>query len=112
MKIVYISHAVSGDLALGTDKDKIAAIVREINLNYPDVVPVVPYYLDCLVLDYTRENELMRIRKNARAILERGAIDEFWQCGKWLTADMIAWEAMALRLGIPVKRMFKKGLHQ
>lgn len=100
MKIVYIAHPISGDIK--GNLEKIRLIVREINLTMPEVVPFVPYWLDCHALDDTNPAERERGIKNDIALFKSGCIDEVWLMGNRLSSGMIAEKNLAEELGIKV----------
>ena len=86
MKIAYIAHPISGDIA-GNLK-KIEAIGREINLKEPDVVPFAPYYFDCNTLNDDIEAERKRGIKNDIALFKKGFIDELRLYGDRISKGM------------------------
>ena len=86
MKIAYIAHPISGDIA-GNLK-KIEAIGRDINLTEPDVVPFAPYYFDCHSLDDNIEAERERGIKNDIALFKKGFIDELRLYGDRISSGM------------------------
>jgi len=95
MKIAYIAHPISGDIA-GNLK-KIEAIGREINLNEPDMVPFAPYYFDCNTLNDDIEEERERGIKNDIALFKKGFIDELRLYGDRISKGMeheikLCWE--------------------
>jgi hypothetical protein len=100
MKIVYIAHPISGDIK--GNLEKIRQIVREINLNEPDVVPFAPYWIDCHALDDTIPAERERGIKNDHEFLTRGFIDEMWLFGDRISNGMSHEVAIALKQRIPV----------
>ena len=86
MKVAYIAHPISGDVE-GNLKE-IRKIVKEINMNEPDVVPFVPYYADCVSMDDNVPAERMRGIKNDTAILQSGMVDELRLYGPRLSEGM------------------------
>jgi hypothetical protein len=88
MKVVYICHAISGDVQ--GNLEKIKNIVREINLTEEDVVPFAPYWLDCHALDDSIPEERERGIKNDHELFNRGFIDELWLYGDKISAGMWA----------------------
>ena len=105
MTIVYIAHPISGDVA-GNLK-LIVEIVRQINLEWTDVVPLVPYYVDLLALRDDVAEERQRGIDNDTAILRSGIINELWLYGRWATSKgCLAEMDLALDLGITVVDMY------
>ena len=100
MKIAYIAHPISGDVE--GNLAKIRAIVREINLTEPDVVPFVPYYADCVSMDDSNEIERERGIKNDTFILESGIVDELRLYGDRVSNGMQNEILIALRELIPI----------
>jgi hypothetical protein len=100
MKIVYIAHPISGDVE-GNLK-KILAIVREINLTMPDVIPFAHYWVDCHALDDTIPEERLRGIKNDKALLKAGFINELWLYGDRISSGMSDEIETANELGMPV----------
>lgn len=74
MKIIYIAHPISGKVTFNLKL--IVEIVRHINLNYSDIVPLVPYYVDILALDDSVEVERNRGIQNDIAVIRSGLIQE------------------------------------
>ena len=113
MKIAFISHPVSGDVA-GNIK-KIIAIARHINLTEPDVVPFVPYLIDLYSLDDNNSEERQRGLKNVGAIIDSTIIDEVRLYGDRISHGMSAEVLDAIDVDIPIvpmteetKEMFNK----
>ena len=100
MRIAYIAHPISGDIS--GNLEKIRQIVREINLNEPDVVPFAPYWLDCHALDDNIPEERERGIKNGLRLFQAGIIDEVRLYGDRISNGMKAEIEMAESLGIPV----------
>lgn len=100
MIIAYIAHPISGDIE--TNLADLRRIVRKINLEYPDVVPFVPYYVDIVSLDDTIPEERTRGIKNDMEILERGIPDEVWLTGPRISFGMDMECIAAREKGIPV----------
>lgn len=106
MIIAYIAHPISGDIE--ANLADLRRIVRKINLEYPDVVPFVPYYADIVSLDDTLPEERARGIKNDLEIISRGIPDELWLTGGRVSKGMTAEWDMAVKFGIPVKDMLNK----
>lgn len=106
MKIVYIAHPISGDIE-GNLAD-LRRIVRKINLEFPDVVPFVPYYADIVSLDDNVPWERERGINNDIAILKSGVVDEVWLTGERISNGMAAEKELAAKLGIPVYDFINK----
>jgi hypothetical protein len=101
MKIVYIAHKLSGDIP--GNIARIVSIVRFINLNMPDVVPLVPYLADVMALDDSLPEHRARGIVNDTVILSAGFIDELWICSDYETSKGVQAEIeLAHKLGIPV----------
>lgn len=100
MKIVYIAHPIGGDIE-GNLAD-LRRIVRKINLEYHDVVPFVPYYVDIVSLDDNNTEERARGIANGTAILKSGIVNEVWLAGQKISVGMQAEAAIAKELGIVV----------
>lgn len=103
MTIAYIAHPISNDI--DANLADIRRIVRKINLEYPDVVAFVPYYVDIVSLDDTIPAERARGIANDIAILRSGCVDEMWLTGGRISPGMQAEKELAEELGIPVKDM-------
>lgn len=87
MKIVYIAHPISGDIE-GNLK-KILAIIREINLTMPDVLPFAHYWVECHALNDAVPEERVRGIKNDKALLKAGFINEVWLYGNRISGGML-----------------------
>lgn len=100
MKIVYIAHAISGDIE--NNLADIRRIVRKINIEHADVVPLVPYYTDIVSIDDTIPSERQRGIDNDNAVIRSGMIKEMWLTGNKLSFGMIEEVKLAKSLNIPV----------
>ena len=100
MKIVYIAHPIGGDVV--GNLEKITSIVRNINRTQPNIVPLVPYYADCLALDDTNPEERARGLQNGQAILKSDAIDELWLFGDRISDGMLREICTAALRDIPI----------
>ena len=100
MKVVYIAHPIGGDVE--NNLKKVAQVAREINLEYPDVVPIAPYFLDCYALDDNNPEERERGIKNDIALFHKGFIDEVWLYGDRISFGMSKEIELANKLGIIV----------
>ena len=71
MKIVYIAHPIGAPTKEGIENNlaDLRRIVRGINLNYPDIVPFVPYYADIVSMNDMIPAERERVIKNDTTIL-------------------------------------------
>lgn len=103
MKIVYVAHPISGDVK-GNLK-KIIDIIRDINLNEPDVVPFAHYWVDCHALDDDNPEERMRGIKNDREFFERKSFDELRLYGDRISNGMRKEMELAFKYNIPVIAM-------
>lgn len=89
--VVYIAHPIGGDVE--GNLAKIRKIVKSIynNPKYATVVPLVPYYLDVLLLNDEVPAERQRGTQNGLYLLsKKGMIDEVWLCGNRITEGMKA----------------------
>jgi len=103
MEIAYIAHPVGGDVA--GNIEKILKIVREININEPDVVPFVPYLADLYALNDDIPEERNRGIKNGLSLIEAGFITECRLYGDRISAGMSAEIKQFICTEIPVKPM-------
>lgn len=103
MKVVYIAHAIGGDVP--GNLERIRQIVRRINLNMPDVLPFAHYWVDCHALDDNNQHERNRGIKNDIALLRAGFINEMWLYGDRISNGMKAEIELAKELDIPVISM-------
>lgn len=101
MKVAYIAHPIGGDVK--GNIDKILAIVREINIEEPDVVPFVPYLADCIAMDDNIPEHRERGIKNDIELFNRRFIDEVRLYGGRVSAGMIAEIELAILLDIPIR---------
>lgn len=79
MKVVYIAHPIGGDVDLNLKK--LFEIIKEINLNHPDVVPFAPYIADVLSMDDNNKEERARGFVNNKEHFIRRNFDELWYYG-------------------------------
>lgn len=100
MKIVYIAHPIGGDVR--NNLEKIIGIIREINLNTPNVVPFAHYWVDCHALNDDIPEERQRGINNAMELFSRKFIDELWLYGDRISNGMLAEIEACDRLNIPV----------
>lgn len=100
MKIVYIAHPIGGDIE--ANLADLRRIVRKINLEEPNVVPLVPYYADIVSLDDNVPQERARGIQNDIAVLRSGIIQEFWLTGPRISNGMEAERLLSLSLQIPI----------
>lgn len=103
MKIAYLAHPIGGDVD-GNIK-KLLQIIKEINLNEPDVVPFAPYIPDCLALDDNIPEERMRGIKNDVELFKKTQIDEVRLYGNKISMGMLEEVKLAKKLGINVRPM-------
>lgn len=106
MITAYIAHPVSGDVK--GNIAKIIAIVREINLTEPDVVPFAPYLVDLYALDDNVPEERARGIKNDVHLLKAGFVDEVRLYGNKISSGMSCEIALAKSLGIKIISMTKE----
>ncbi len=98
---VYICHPIRDD-KLGNLK-KILKIVRTINLNMPNIVPLTNYFADCLALCDEVKEERDRGLYNDKKLIQSGIVDEIWVFGEQITEGMRIEIDIAKEMGIPVK---------
>jgi len=103
MKIAYIAHPVSGDV-LG-NIIKIIAIVRNVNLMEPEIVPFVPYLADLYALDDDTPEERERGIKNDTHILKSGLVDELRVYGDRITSGIHHEILLAQEVGMNIRIM-------
>jgi len=101
MIIAYIAHPVGGNV--GGNIEKILRIVREINLQEPDVVPFVPYLADILAMDDANPIERERGIKNDTHVLKNGGVNQIRLYGHKISSGMRAELNLAKSLGIEVR---------
>lgn len=99
-RITYIAHPISGDIE-GNVK-KILDIVREINLNEPEVIPFVPYLADVLSLDDSMPDQRKRGINNNSVYLNSGIISELRVYGEKISKGVAEEIALARQFKIPV----------
>lgn len=103
MKIAYIAHPIGGDVQ--GNLGKIRNIVREINLKEPNVVPFVPYFVDCVALRDDIPEERARGIKNGLALLRGEIVDELRLYGPKITPGMNQEIMIAHEMKIPIRIM-------
>lgn len=101
MKVVYIAHPISGDIKANINR--ILTIVREINIEQPDIIPFAHYIVDCQALDDDIPAERERGIKNDTELFKRKFIDELWLYGQKISKGMWAEIRLCNELGIPVR---------
>ncbi|MHB8362714.1 MAG: DUF7768 domain-containing protein [Patescibacteria group bacterium] len=102
MDIVYIAHPVGGD---AKNLDKIKRIIRQINIEEPDVVPFAHYWVDCHALNDNIPAERARGIKNNKTFFERIDFDELRLYGNNISKGMLGEIVWAYLLDIPIKAM-------
>lgn len=85
-KIVYIAHPISGDIEANL-KD-LRRILRDINLHSPEIIPLAPYYGDCVALDDSVPVERRKGIDNSIYLLDTGIFDELWLTGDKISPGM------------------------
>ena len=98
---VYICHPIRGDKL--SNLKKILKIVRTINLNMPNIVPLTNYFADCLALCDEVEEERNKGLYNDIKLLQSGIVDEVWVLGDEITEGMQIEIDTAKERGIPIK---------
>lgn len=101
MKVIYIAHPISGDVA--GNLEKIRVIARDIMLKDENIIAFAPYWFDCHVLDDNNPAERQRGINNDIAWFHKGFIDELWAFGDRISNGMKHEINLAESLGIPVK---------
>ena len=102
-KVVYIAHPIGGDVQ--GNLAKIRKIVKSIynNPKYATVVPLVPYYLDVLLLNDDVPAERQRGLNHGLALLTKNSfINEVWLCGNKISQGMKNEAFAAFSAGIKV----------
>ena len=111
MRIAYIAHPIGGDVA-GNLK-KIDAIVRNINLTEPDVVPFVPYYSDVAgAMDDSMPTEGERGIRNNNEFFIRRNIDVVRLYGDRISPGMITEIKLAKHYCIPIVPMTEQTMDE
>jgi hypothetical protein len=100
MTIAYIAHPIGGD-QIG-NMEKVADILRYLNLKYEYLVPFAPYMADLCAMNDELPGERKRGLNNCRYLLEKLHIDQLWVCGK-VSAGVQMEIDIAISRGIPVK---------
>lgn len=107
MKVVYIAHPISeddtGNLA------KILHIIRDINMEEPDVIPFAPYFADVMAMNDDVPEERDRGMRNNHHYFESGFIDELWLFGDHISGGMHTEIGWAMEFGIKI-RLKSKGV--
>lgn len=106
MRIVYIAHPIGGKVQ--ENLADLRRIIKRINLEYPDVVPFVPYYADVVSMDDNIPEQRERGIKNDMEILDRGIPDEVWLTGSTISFGMAMEHEKAVQKGIPVKNLINQ----
>lgn len=106
MKVAYLCHPISGDVKATVDK--ILRIVKHINLNYPDVVPFVPYLADVLAMDDDDPVQRERGLKNNTEIFCREIIHELWICSDTASKGMIEEIRQSLIFNIKIEFKYEE----
>ncbi len=110
MKIVYIAHPIGGDIK--NNLSKIIDIIRQINLEEPEIIPFAHYWVDCHALNDNIEIERNRGIKNDVEFFNRKIIDELRLYGDKISKGMKAEISLCHRLGIPIKPMTVETLRE
>lgn len=100
MKICYIAHQVGGEVS--ENLAHVRRIIREINIEYPDVVPFCPWYSDVVSLCDDVQQERERGLKNCHRVLTSGVVDELWLYGPRISKGMAGEIEMAKEMGIKI----------
>ena len=94
-KVVFIAHPISGDVK--GNLEKIANIIRNINILRDNVIPFAPYFSDCVALNDKNKWERERGIKNTEYFFRLGIID-----GDVITNGMKSEILLAKELNIPI----------
>ena len=101
MKVAYIAHPIGGDVK--ENLRSLRGFIRNINFNYPNVVPFVPYYGDVsAMVDAIPEHRARGIKNNMALLKRPGMVDELWICGEVLSPGMKEEIIVAKHMKIPV----------
>lgn len=100
MRTVYIAHPIAGDVK--ENLTRIAQIVKLINMTDDKIVPIVPYYVNCIALDDTDPKQRERGMKNNAHILRSGIVKELWLFGDKISGGMRSEIEICKSMGIPV----------
>lgn len=103
MIIAYIAHPIGGDVE-GNVK-ALLEIIKQVNLNHPDVVPFAPYLADVMAMDDSDPVQRARGIRNDKEILSRGIVDELWLFGDRISPGMRDEMKIAAANRIPVLPM-------
>jgi hypothetical protein len=114
MIIAYIAHPIAPHEGVTTRDNLIAIkdIVRQVNLKYPDVIPFVPYYADCIALDENIISERERGLRNDEEFFRRRVMDQLWVYGPRVSIGMQHEIITAVKFNIPVFCMNPDIVHE
>lgn len=104
--IAYIAHPIGG--AVKENLEDLVRILRKINLEYPDVSPIAPYYADILALDDSVTSERKRGIENDIALINTGVFDELWLTGSAVSNGMHEEMLLFRAQGKPIINMIGK----
>ena len=82
LKRVYIAHEYGGKRE---NLQKVKAIIKDIIMNQPEVIPVCPWYALVESLDDSNDIERAMGLRATTALLKKGIIDELWIYGSKLS---------------------------
>lgn len=112
-KIVYIAHAIGGDVK--GNLTKLLNILRKINLDQAkfgidceNIVPVASYVADVQCLNDNVIEERKRGIENNEAIIKSGIFHELWLVGDFISYGMQIEVDLAKKYGIPVVNYIDK----
>jgi len=100
-KVVYIAHPISGDVE--NNLLKLKDISFKINKTEKDIVPFIPYFVDCSTLDDSIKSEREKGIANSLVFFERGIIDEVRLYGSNISNGMKEEINLANKYRIPIK---------
>ena len=100
MIIAYICHPVSGRIE--SNLHEIREIIRNININEPNVIPFCPWYADVKSLNDDVTLERNRGMQNNEFLLRKGFIDEIRIYGNRISSGVEAEIKIAVEMGIKI----------
>ena len=100
MKVIYMAHPVSGDVAQNLEhaREWYAYFIR----NY-DVAIIADWIITCMVLDDDNPDD--RARGLAADLAAIPRVDELWLCGPHISSGMLKEAQMAHAEGIVVRNL-------
>lgn len=105
-RIEYIAHPIGGDVKRNVEK--LLAIVQEIHVKEPDVIPFVPYLADVITLHDADKLQRNRGLSNCRHIIRATDIKCIRLYGDEITEGMIMEIQEHIKKGAMVRAMNRK----